>query len=172
VEKPPCQILPSTCASAVPPSHAPSLCAADFGYSPPSPSPVARWSAPSHVRHYGDLGMQAQRAGRWQRLRPQRVQGGVPESSALIRSASTTCLPSQTFTSIDPGSIIAKVRPRNIPSSSGVSGQQAAARIRCRQLTRCWWRPAPIASPGAPHALVVAGGRVPDPRSRHAARMT
>ena len=34
-----------------------------------------------------------------------------------------------------------------------------AAPTHCRQLTRCWWRPGSIASPGAPHALVVAGGR-------------
>ena len=45
-----------------------------------------------------------------------------PESSALIRSSSTTCLPRPTFTGMAPRGIMAKVRAQKMPSVSLVKG--------------------------------------------------
>jgi hypothetical protein len=44
------------------------------------------------------------------------------ESSALIRSSSTTCLPRRTFTGMAPRGIMAKVRAQKMPSVSLVKG--------------------------------------------------
>jgi hypothetical protein len=45
-----------------------------------------------------------------------------PESSALIRSSSTTCLPRPTFTGMAPRGIMAKVRAQKMPSVFLVKG--------------------------------------------------
>jgi aerobic carbon-monoxide dehydrogenase large subunit len=67
----------------------------------------------------------------WVKVAPS---GAVDVSVGLMTSGqgyetalSTTCLPRPTFTSIDPGGIIAKVRARNIPSVSRVSGNRQTA---------------------------------------------